>query len=91
MAGGQVTYEFGYCPYNYAPLCCAVVVSPLSLTSSKIWAYAAVKRLLVVLTAAVAFQLRSMNRRVEDYRLYDVIYCIEKTLRLRLRLGTLVG
>ena len=27
MAGGQITYEFGYCPYNYAPLCCAVVVS----------------------------------------------------------------
>lgn len=27
MAGGQITYEFGYCPYNYAPLCCAVVAA----------------------------------------------------------------
>ncbi|KAK4941923.1 hypothetical protein LTR10_018253 [Elasticomyces elasticus] len=25
QAGGQITYEFGYCPTGYAPLCCAVV------------------------------------------------------------------
>lgn len=28
MAGGQVTYEFGYCPYDFNPYCCAVAVSP---------------------------------------------------------------
>ncbi|KAL9063720.1 MAG: hypothetical protein Q9161_009305 [Pseudevernia consocians] len=27
MAGGQITYEFGYCPYGYAPRCCAVVAA----------------------------------------------------------------
>ena len=27
MAGGQVTYEFGFCPADKLPLCCAVVVS----------------------------------------------------------------
>ena len=29
MAGGQVTYEFGYCPQGYKPFCCAAVVSLL--------------------------------------------------------------
>ncbi|KAF6240850.1 hypothetical protein HO173_000642 [Letharia columbiana] len=27
MAGGQVTYEFGYCPYDFNPVCCAAVVT----------------------------------------------------------------
>lgn len=27
MAGGQVTYEFGYCPYDFSPYCCAVAVT----------------------------------------------------------------
>jgi len=26
MAGGQVTYGFGFCPYNYRPYCCAAIV-----------------------------------------------------------------
>ena len=26
MAGGQITHEFGYCPYGYTPYCCAVGV-----------------------------------------------------------------
>lgn len=25
--GGQITYEFGYCLYNFCPYCCAAVVS----------------------------------------------------------------
>lgn len=33
MAGGQDTYEYGYCPYNYHPLCCAALVSSLQQTS----------------------------------------------------------
>ncbi|KAM0794767.1 hypothetical protein BDR22DRAFT_894826 [Usnea florida] len=27
MAGGQVTYEFGFCPQGYRPYCCAAVVT----------------------------------------------------------------
>ena len=32
MAGGQVAYEFGYCPTGFSPFCCAAVVrlGPLS-------------------------------------------------------------
>lgn len=29
MAGGQITFEFGFCPYGYRPQCCAAVVSYL--------------------------------------------------------------
>lgn len=27
MAGGQITYEFGYCPYDYKPFCCAATIA----------------------------------------------------------------
>ena len=37
MAGGQITYEFGFCPMNKAPLCCAVVVSFRNIGISKIF------------------------------------------------------
>ncbi len=66
MAGGQVTYEFGYCPYNYRPYCCAVVVSLLSHAWNLICAHVAVKRLPMVSTLAVAFRLKSMSQQVEN-------------------------
>lgn len=63
MAGGQVTYEFGYCPYNYRPYCCAVTVSLLSHAWNLIRAHVAVKRLPMVSTLAVAFRLKSMSQQ----------------------------
>ena len=30
MAGGEVTYEFGFCPTDKIPLCCAIIVSSLA-------------------------------------------------------------
>ena len=61
MAGGQVTYEFGYCPYGYRPFCCTAVVSPLASSWRVICAYAAAFRLPLALILAVAFRLKSMN------------------------------
>lgn len=58
MAGGQVTYQFGYCPYNFRPFCCAAAVSLLLFPddpsqavlilnckrSSRVWRLAVVPR-----------------------------------------------
>ena len=81
MAGGQITYEFGYCPYDYAPQCCAVTVSPQSVSLSRAWnvsctgAYAAVTRLLLVSILAAAFRLRSTSQPVDDSRSNAVMCC----------------
>lgn len=81
MAGGQITYEFGYCPYGYAPLCCAAIVSPQSVSLSRAWnvsctgAYAAVTRLPLVSILAAAFRLRSTSQPVDDSRSNAVMCC----------------
>lgn len=81
MAGGQVTYEFGYCPYDFNPVCCAAVVSTRSLSFSRAWnvsctgAYAAVTRLPMVSILAAAFRPRSTSQRVDDSRSNAVMCC----------------
>lgn len=67
MAGGQVIYEFGYCPYDFNLYRCAVTVRPFSQAWNMIGTYAAVKRLLTVSNLAVAFPLKSMSQPAEEY------------------------
>ena len=66
MAGGQITYEFGYCPYDYKPFCCAATVGPLASGWGFIYAYTAVVRLLLVSRLAVAFPLKNTSQPTEE-------------------------
>ena len=63
MAGGQITYEFGFCPMNKAPLCCAVVVSPTSNAWNVICTYVAAKRPRRASIPVVTFPLKFISRK----------------------------
>ena len=65
-----MTYEFGYCPYNLRPYCCAAVVSTStccsissdsSVDADEVW----VGRSRLVSTAGVVFLLMSMSLSIE--------------------------
>ena len=61
MAGGQITYEFGFCPMDKGPQCCAVVVSPPSDAWNTICTYVATKRPLRASPQVVTFPLKFIS------------------------------
>ena len=70
MAGGQITYEFGFCPMNKNPVCCAVVVSPTCNAWNVICTYVAAKRPLRASILVVTFppKLNSRKSRSDGMR-----------------------